>query len=183
MDGPQPDRALPDRSLAGRLLVAAPLLEDPNFSRTVVLILRHDEEGAMGLILNRRSEEPAAPYLSQWEDFLETDGLVFEGGPVERERAMGLVAPTALDDPPIAHIADLSGAPGPPFPIRIFAGYSGWAPGQLEFEIELHSWIVVPAEPGDFLTSEPDRLWSRVLARQGGKVAMLANYPMDPSLN
>lgn len=171
-----------DRSLAGHLLVAAPLLEDPNFFRAVVLILRHDEEGAMGLILNRRSEEPAAPYLSHWEAFLETDGLVFEGGPVERERAMGLVAPSDLSAPQIA-LADLSAAPGPPFPIRIFAGYSGWAPGQLEFEIELRSWLVFPAEPGDFLTSEPDRLWSRVLARQGGKVAMLANFPMDPSLN
>ncbi|MCA1735839.1 MAG: YqgE/AlgH family protein [Actinobacteria bacterium] len=171
-----------DASLAGRLLVAAPLLLDPNFLRAVVLILHHDEHGAMGLILNRRSEEPAEPYLADWGEFLETDGLVFDGGPVERERALGLAAPVDLSNPSTG-LTDFSASPGPPAPIRIFAGYAGWAAGQLEFEIEQRSWLVLPAEPDDFLTSDPDRLWSRVLARQGGTVAMLAHYPMDPSLN
>lgn len=171
-----------ETSIAGRLLVAAPLLGDPNFFRTVVLILRHDDEGAIGLILNRRSEEPAAPYLGDWADLLEGDGLVFEGGPVERDRALGLVAPTDLSDPR-SGLRDLSGSPGPPSPIRIFAGYAGWGPGQLEFELEQHSWLVLPADPDDFLTPDPETLWSRVLSRQGGKIAMLAHFPVDPSLN
>jgi putative transcriptional regulator len=171
-----------EESLAGRLLVAAPTLLDPNFYRTVVILVRHDEEGAMGLILNRRSQEPAAPYLNDWAEFLEVDGLVFEGGPVERERAVGLVAPEDPSDP-WSGITDLSGDPGPPFPIRIFAGYAGWAPGQLEFEIAENSWLVLAAESSDFLTGEPESMWSRVLSRQGGKIAMLAHYPLDPSLN
>jgi putative transcriptional regulator len=163
-----------DGSLAGRLLVAAPLLIDPNFYRTVVLVVRHDEEGAMGLILNRRSQEPAAPYLSGWSEFLEADALVFEGGPVERERALGLVAPQDPEDP-WSGLTDLSGEPGPPYPIRIFAGYAGWGPGQLEFEIAENSWLVLAVETGDFLTEAPDKLWSQVLTRQGGKVAMLGS--------
>jgi putative transcriptional regulator len=169
-------------SFRGKLLVAAPLLQDPNFFRSVVLILRHDEEGAMGLILNRRSEEPAAPYLGEWSDFLEADGRVFEGGPVARDRALGLVAPSDSEDV-WSSLKDLTGVPAPPFPIRIFAGYAGWASGQLEFEIAESSWLVLPVEADDFLTADPDGMWTRVLRRQGGKIAMLANFPVDPSLN
>jgi putative transcriptional regulator len=67
--------------------------------------------------------------------------------------------------------------------LRIFAGYAGWSTGQLEAEIEEGSWIVVPAEPEDPFLADPGRLWSQVLRRQGGRLAMLATQPEDPALN
>lgn len=166
----------------GQLLVATPLIEDPNFFRTVVLVLRHDNDGAMGLILNRRSQEPAAPYLADWVEFLEAEGRVFLGGPVETGRAVGFGVPPDPDEP-WTGMTDLSGLPGPPSPVRVFAGYSGWGPGQLDMEIAEGAWLVLAARPEDYLTTDPDGLWSRVLSRQSGRVAMLAHYPLDPSLN
>jgi putative transcriptional regulator len=67
--------------------------------------------------------------------------------------------------------------------IRVFAGYAGWGPGQLEREIEAGAWFIVPAEPGDVMSDDPEQLWKRVLRRQGGQLAVVATFPADPSLN
>jgi putative transcriptional regulator len=66
---------------------------------------------------------------------------------------------------------------------RVFVGYAGWSPGQIEAELDEESWIVVPAQPDDVFSEEPDELWSAVLRRQGGPLALLATMPPDPSLN
>ena len=67
--------------------------------------------------------------------------------------------------------------------LRVFAGYAGWGPGQLQAEIEERAWYVLPAEPADAFAAEPERLWQAVLRRAGGTLALVATYPDDPALN
>jgi putative transcriptional regulator len=179
-------------SLRGQLLVAGPSLLDPNFHRTGVLIAEHGEDGAMGIVLNRVSDvevTDAAPAL---------DELVEEG---ERVRAGGPVQPSAVvilaefEDPELAAAlvledvgfvaaeADFTTLAADIRRARVFAGMAGWAPGQLEAELERDDWITEPATADDVFTSDPDALWSSVLDRKGGQYALVARMPPDPSLN
>jgi putative transcriptional regulator len=172
----------------GRLLVASPALSDPNFFRAVVLILTHDDDGALGVVLNRSSDEPVEPHLPAWSDHLAYPPVVFVGGPVEPAVAIGLVRdadpvdPTALEG---VGLVDLAAEPGPDpaGPIRVFSGYAGWGAGQLENELEEGAWFVLPGLPEDAFSDDPQALWPAVLRRQGGALAMLANFPEDPRLN
>ena len=168
--------------LRGQLLVATPWLTDPNFARTVVLILRHDDDGATGMILNRRSEESAADHLPEWLDELEPEAMVFVGGPVEPEMAIGFTRPEELSDPESGLVNLTNGVSGVG-PVRVFAGYSGWGPGQLEYEMTEDAWIVVPLQESDLFTTDPESLWSQVLNRQGGRMRMLSTFPVDLSVN
>ena len=173
-------------TLRGQLLVAAPVLSDPNFHRTVVLIAEHGEEGAMGLVLNRPTETSvgdAVPELSSIAGELEP---VYVGGPVSTG---SVLAVAELDDPDDASEL-LFGAVGfvqePDIPVlrgRVFVGYAGWSAGQLESELEEESWLVLPAEADDLFSDDPGGLWSAVLRRQGGPYALLSLMPPDPSLN
>ncbi len=172
-------------SMAGRLLVASPDMLDPNFFRTVVLILQHDEEGAIGLVLNRPSADSIFLHLPDWAPVACQPDVVFVGGPVEPAVGIALAldgdgAPTPLSG---VTMADLSEPPGTTDSVRLFAGYAGWGAGQLESELEEMAWIVVNAHPVDAFSAEPDELWHEVLRRQGGSVALLATFPLDPSLN
>lgn len=176
-------------SLAGRLLVASPRLVDPNFVRTVVALLNHDEQGAMGLVINRPSEAPVADHLPEWAEHLASPPVVFSGGPVEPSVAIGL-RHTYEDGPratPLSGVAMVNfsedEAEETRGKVRVFAGYAGWGPGQLEDEIEEESWIVVPGFAQDVFSQTPDDLWAQVLGRQGGQVALLASMPIDPQLN
>ena len=173
---------------AGTLLVASPLLQDPNFHKTVVFILQHGSDGAVGVVLNRPSEEPVESHLPEWAIRLEDPPVIFVGGPVDRAVAIGVVLserpgePTALDG---VGMIDLAGDPAAatPGPVRVFSGYAGWGAGQIEAEIEERAWVVVAARAEDLFTQDPDNLWSAVLRRQGGTLAMLATFPADPSMN
>lgn len=173
---------------AGTLLVASPLLVDPNFYKTVVFVLQHDLEGAVGVVLNRPSEEAVENHLPEWARRLEDPPVVFVGGPVDPAVAIGVVLsdrpaePTALVG---VGMVDLGSDPaaGTPGPVRVFSGYAGWGPGQVEAELKEGAWLVLEAEPDDVFTQNPAELWSIVLRRQGGKVAMLATFPLDPSMN
>lgn len=175
--------------LAGRLLVASPRLVDPNFVRTVVALLNHDQQGAMGLVINRPSDVPVADHLPEWTEHLASPPVVFSGGPVEPSVAIGLRQ--SYEEGPRA--TPLSGVAMVNFSedeaeeargdVRVFAGYAGWGPGQLEDEIEEESWIVVAGFAGDVFSPTPDDLWVQVLGRQGGQVALLASMPIDPQLN
>jgi putative transcriptional regulator len=178
-----------DRELAaGTLLVASPLLVDPNFYRTVVFVLQHDLDGAVGVVLNRPSEEPVESHLPEWARRLEDPAVIFVGGPVDRAIAIGLVRsdrptePTALGG---VGMVDLGGDPaaGTPGPVRVFSGYAGWGPGQAKAEMAEGAWMVLEAAADDVFTHAPDDLWSSVLRRQGGRLAMLATFPLDPSMN
>lgn len=172
--------------LGGRLLVASPLLVDPNFFRTVVLLLQHDEEGALGVVLNRPSAEAVADHLPAWAPAVGEPAVVFVGGPVEPPIAIALEAspvpaePTGVDG---VGILDLERDPASTELVRVFSGYAGWGPGQLESELEEDAWVVVDAAASDPFHPDPERLWSEVLRRQGGRLAMLASYPPDPRLN
>lgn len=161
-------------SLAGRLLVATPLIGDGTFHRTVVLVLAHADEGALGVILNRPTDTPAGEVLGRWGTRAAAPGVVFVGGPVEGDSVLGLGVEGTVDlhdDPD-----ELADAPAE---IRLFAGQAGWAGGQLEDEIGERAWWVVDAEAGDLLTRDPSTLWERVLRRQPGLTAWFANFPDD----
>lgn len=179
----RPYQNAPMDTLAGRLLVAGPHLLDPNFYRTVVLILEHDEGGAVGVVLNRPSTSGPGDELPDWVPLLAEPAVVFVGGPVEPRAAVGLAEGPDGPLPGVA-IVDLSAAPGDlAGPVRVYAGYAGWAPGQLELELASDGWIVADALPGDLFAAEPDRLWSHVLRRQPGRTKLLATLPVDPRLN
>ena len=150
----------------GSLLVATPLLVDPNFDRTVVLVCSHDEGGAFGVVLNRPSDVPVAEHLPAWSHV--ADPSVYLGGPVQPETAIDVALPP--EDHPGVRRA------------RVYAGYAGWSAGQLEAEIADHAWFVVDGSSADVF-SEVEDLWSQVLKRQRGSLALFASYPPDPVLN
>lgn len=161
-------------SLAGRLLVATPLIGDDTFRRTIVLVLAHSDEGAVGVVLNRPTATPAHQLLVGWGDRAAAPGVVFVGGPVDADTVVGLAADGSID----LH-ASPGDLPDAPAEIRLFAGQAGWGGGQLEDEIGERAWWVTDAEPGDTLTRDPDGLWARVLRRQPGTTAWFANFPDD----
>ncbi len=181
-------------SHAGRLLVASPVIGDPNFERTVILLLDHDEDGSLGLVLNRPSELSASEVLPGWSDLTASPGVVFAGGPVEQEGIIGLGRRSAVDrDGPFqvtvgsVGVIDLSAEPvdavGTVEGIRLFAGYASWGPDQLESELLASAWWIVDADPTDPLTDEPDDLWAVVLARQPEPLRRWSFLPVDPSWN
>jgi putative transcriptional regulator len=171
-------------SLKGHLLVATPRLRDPNFDRTVILVLEHnEEEGAAGVVLNRPSDAEVAGSLPGWDSLAGKPAVFFAGGPVEPSGFIGLARLTSTGTVgPVDLAADPAGA-AEVAEVRIFAGYAGWGPGQLEFEIGEGAWFVVDALPGDALSPVPNGLWSAVLRRQGGRLALLSNYPEDVATN
>jgi putative transcriptional regulator len=176
-------------SLKGKLLVASPLLQDPNFHRTVVFLFEHGEEGAIGTVLNRPTGESASEHLTGWSRLICQPDVVFIGGPVRNEIAIGVAEfeDQEADGALFAGIGfiDLSEPPEPgsaPLRVRVFSGYSGWDSGQLEVELAVDSWFVVEATADDVF-GDPDDLWSRVLKRQAGRLSLYAQYPDDLSLN
>jgi putative transcriptional regulator len=194
--GPLPDPADSVEPGPGRLLVATPALEDPNFHRTVILLLDHSDDGVLGVVLNRPSEAEVADALPEWADHATDPVRVFVGGPVQPSAALGLAwCPPGLPDDDDGGLRVLNGSLGTldleePYAlpagcrgVRIFAGYAGWGTEQLREEIAEGSWYVVDALPEDAVTPEPDTLWRRVLRRQPGPLALMASYPQDPSLN
>ena len=182
---------MPVHSLKGQLLIAVPALLDPNFRRTVVLVGEHNEEGALGLVLNRPSDTTVEEALPELAVLVDGEDQVHVGGPVQPsaivivaefsdpERAGALVfesvgfLPAEVDPDALGELPQA----------RVFAGYAGWGPGQLDGELEEGSWIVEPAIATDVFTVEPDELWSEVLRRKGGPYGVLALMPADPSLN
>jgi len=174
-----------DDSLRGKLLIAAPQLVD-YFRRTVVLVLEHTAEGAMGLVLGRPSEAQVEDAVPRLADLAEPGDVVLVGGPVQPDAVLALAD---FEDPENADgvVAGSLGLLDPELAdpavrrLRVFAGYAGWAPGQLEQELEAEAWVVAPATADD--PFEQGDVWQLVLARQGGSMALLASMPADPSLN
>lgn len=169
----------------GRLLVATPSLVDPNFVQTVVLLLAHEAEGTVGVVLNRPGDVGVDEAVPSWLPHVAEPPTVFVGGPVQRQALIGLgraTRDTAGFDPVVDDLGviDLGGEPIGISDVRVFAGHAGWGPAQLEAEIEEGSWFVLDAEPSDATTADPDRLWLSVLRRQEG---VFSTFPRDPSLN
>jgi putative transcriptional regulator len=183
----------------GRLLVATPTLHGPTFARTVIAILEHNEEGALGVVVNRPGEVPLAEVVPSVADLASEPAVLFTGGPVEPQAAiaLGMVpvgSPAAelpsdgwravvpplvtvdLDHDPLALAAAMR-------ELRVFAGYAGWTAGQLESEIAEGAWYVVDSLPLDPFYPAPDRLWSAVLRRQPWPLSAIAHFPADPTQN
>jgi putative transcriptional regulator len=178
-------------STRGQLLIAGPGLLDPNFWRTVVLIVEHSEEGALGLVLNRPSETTVGEAVSELEDLLDLDDSLYIGGPVQPSALIVLgefAEPTdaaliAFDDIGVLASGSTDDSPPDLRRGRAFVGHAGWGPSQLDDEIERGDWIVEPAQAQDAFTSEPGELWEAVLTRKGGSYALVARMPPDPSVN
>jgi putative transcriptional regulator len=179
-------------SARGQLLIAGPALLDPNFWRTVVLMVEHNEEGALGLVLNRPSETSVGEAVSQLEDLLEPTDELHIGGPVQPSAVIvlaqfedpgdaaliafddvGVLGTGASMDPPVAGVRRG----------RAFVGHAGWGPGQLDGELERGDWILEPATLRDAFSTAPQELWADVLTRKGGSYALVARMPPDPSVN
>lgn len=182
---------MPVQSLKGHLLVAGPRLTDPNFRRTVVLVGEHGEEGALGVILNRTSGATVDEALPELATLVEGTEAIHVGGPVQPS---AIVVLAEFADPERAETLVLDDVGFLPSEIdpdelgelrraRVFAGYAGWGPGQLDGELTEGTWIVEPADPDDVFTADPEELWSDVLRRKGGPFGVLALMPPDPSLN
>lgn len=183
--------------VTGRLLVAAPMLDDPTFARTVVLLLDHDEDGSLGLVLNRPSHVPVGAVLPPWDGRTTGADVLFTGGPVADDSALALgMLPGPHDGPEPEGFRRVAG----PFglvdldldpdewlatldAVRIFAGYAGWAAGQLEDELDQGSWYVLDGGPADVFGDDSETLWQRVLRRQAGDLPFLATPSTDPTLN
>jgi putative transcriptional regulator len=204
-----PDETFPDEPVAddagdlapGRLLVATPVIDEPTFARTVVLLLQAGgEDGALGVVLNRPSELEVARVLPGWDDLAHDPPQVFEGGPVQPQAAICLarlragvqdapgVAPLASQVPgPRLATVDLDASPeqvGPSLSrLRVFAGYAGWTAGQLEAEVGEGAWWVLDALPDDPFPSQPELLWQQVLRRQGPPLSFAVTLPADPTQN
>ncbi len=181
-----------DESLRGKLLVASPALGDPNFARSVVFITEHSAEGAMGIVLDKPSETAVSELAPQLDEVAGPDAPVYVGGPVQ---PAALVVLAEFSDPAAAAwivVADVGFASAfvemddlarSVRRARVYAGYSGWGPGQLEAEMEVDSWIVEAPLPPELFPDEPEALWGAVLARKGGQYALVARMPADPSMN
>jgi len=184
----------PDTTV-GRLLIAEPMLGDPNFDRTVVLMIEHTDEGALGVVLNRPTELEVGAVLHEWADLAADPPVLYMGGPVEQNGVLAL-GRRRKDAGPVpgwtsvlgdVGTVDLHLGPedvaGGLDGIRFFAGYSGWGGGQLGAELEEGAWLVVDATDDDVFAPDPDAMWRSVLRRQGGRTAMLEHFPAHPSLN
>ena len=177
--------------LSGSLLVATPQIEEGVFCRSVVLILHHDDEGAQGVVLNRPMDARVDAVLPDWQAHATAPSVLFEGGPVGLDSALGLVTVPGdveplgvkrlfrglglvdLDTPPAIVVPEVAG-------LRIFAGYAGWSPGQLEDEVSSGSGTSWSPRAVTRSTTTPRSLWARVLRRQRDHLAFVATFPTDP---
>jgi putative transcriptional regulator len=180
-------------SLRGKLLLAGPVLKDPNFDRSVVLITEHTEEGAMGLVLNRPSTASLADAVPDLSWVADPSELVHVGGPVASN---GVIVLAEWHDPGQAVVLiedDLGFVPGDAEDTdalaaavrraRVYAGHAGWGPGQLEAELEEEAWIVESPLREELFSDAPEALWAAVLRRKGREFALLSTMPPDPSMN
>jgi putative transcriptional regulator len=180
-------------SLRGNLLLAGPMLKDPNFDRAVVFITEHNEDGAMGLVLNRPSEATVGDAVPDLTWIADPGDVVYVGGPVAPN---GVIVLAEWDDPTQAVVLvedDLGFVPGDADDpdllaaavrrARVYAGHAGWGPGQLEGELAEEAWIVQAPRREELFSDDADGLWPAVLRRMGREFALLSTMPPDPSLN
>jgi putative transcriptional regulator len=177
--------------LGGSLLIAGPSLYDPNFRRAVVLIGHHDEDGAVGVVLNRITEHEVADAAPPLAPLVAPGDHLFVGGPVQPEAAVVVADFERPDAAQVLAFGTIGFLPpevdpdelGPLRRARVFAGYAGWGAGQLEAELAEDSWLVEPATAADVFTDDPESLWSRVVRRLGPRYELMATMPDDPTLN
>lgn len=176
----------------GKILVADRRLADPNFSHTVVYLITYDDEGAVGLILNRETDARVSKLLNGIQEAAHRQDLVFEGGPVEKESILALYRTTlrregarrvqrdvyAVLDEKVLKEALKSGADRNT--LRFYTGYAGWGSGQLDSEVDAGAWIVMDGDARTVFDEHPETLWDRLIRRKDESVARLAIPPQTP---
>jgi putative transcriptional regulator len=177
-----------------KLLVSVPDLGDDNFDQTVVLIIEHDSEGALGLVLNRPTSTEVGEHLPDLTPLAVSPSVFFLGGPVSvggllalgRRRlgaatrnVVAMQGPLVVVDPEALVNGEVEGIDA----VRLYTGYSGWSAGQLDAELAAGTWHVVDTMPDDVLCVEPEALWRSVMRRQGGRLASQGLYPDDLTVN
>lgn len=185
-----------DRVTAGTFLVASPLLRDPNFIRTVVLLCEHGEGGSWGLVVNRRTALTFGELLEDLPFPAGSAGPVYWGGPCETSRMQVLhrLRSSPEEELEIAPGIRLGLAPetlrkvlATPLAageaLHAYVGHAGWGSGQLDAEMEQGSWILCSGDARIVFETPFDRAWDRVLESLGPSYADLARYPVDPRLN
>lgn len=188
----------PGEAFAGALLVATPLIDEPTFRRSVVLLLEHDEAGTLGVVINDLSAVPVSDVVPGWETVLHS--RIALGGPVQADAGVAVVRLTegaALSPPdgvrPLGGVWAVIDLEREPLSLasaladgQLFVGYAGWAAGQLAAELEQGSWWVVDSLPGDLdlaRHSPREYCWSRVLRRQPNDLRLASTFPSDPAMN
>lgn len=180
--------------VAGHLLVASPVLPVP-FWHAVILLLEHDDTGTLGVVLNQPTDVDVSGVLPSWSEHVSGASVLYQGGPVALDSALAVAA--AKGAPPRGFrsvsgpvgVVDLDAAAADVAPhldaLRVFAGYAGWSPGQLDAELSEGAWAVIesPSLSDDIFVADADSLWSAVLRRAGGTLAWWPQCPADPSLN
>ena len=187
-----PAQAAPGDPAKGKFLVADRGLLDPNFAETVILLLDYDEGGAMGVVINLPTELKVASVLSELEPLAETEACVYVGGPVALSQMLLLVR---VDQPPdeSLHVFEdvylstsrvlldrLGRGDAEALGFRVFAGHSGWAPGQLDAEIGRGDWHVLPAEADLVFDEDTDSLWGDLIERSDVQWASRADSESGP---
>jgi putative transcriptional regulator len=177
----------------GKILLSEPLLADPNFSRTVILLTEHNEDGTVGFVLNKPVDLELHDVIDEFPKF---NGKLYMGGPVDNDRLYYLhtlgnkladseevidglfwggdfeALKTLIDTNQIT-----------PKDIRFFSGYSGWAEKQLDEEIADKAWIVASATTDQVMNLDIDSLWKNLMGSLGKKYSIMSKFPEDPSLN
>jgi putative transcriptional regulator len=187
-------------ALTGCFLIAETDLGDPNFVETVVLIISHDSEGAFGLVVNRKSDVSLGDAAPKYHDSALAGLPLYIGGPVEQEYLFTIhsglpsgfgsnfaheVVKGVIFEPNFAELERfiLNETDKSPPQLRLFAGYSGWGPGQLEGEMSAGSWVTIPAEAEMVFSSNPAAGWKAALRKKGGVYWVAAETGYKPSLN
>lgn len=179
----------------GMLLLATAELRDPNFADTVVLLLDVNEEGALGIVLNRPSPVLMAEVLEPWSGLCAEPDVLFRGGPVSPDAALAVALLRDEEDEPVGFqpilgrlgMVDLDTpvelVDGSLSLLRVYAGYAGWSAEQLRNEIAEGSWYAVTGQADDVFRPDTSELWRDVLSRQPGQLAWHTTRPLDPELN
>lgn len=180
----------------GRLLLASPALREETFHRTVIYLVEHDEDGTVGLVLNRPTRTPVGQVLPDWQDAVCEPSVVFTGGPVMVDGALCLgrvSGDPAADGPGLRRVrgelatidldTDVALITARASQLRVFAGHSGWAAGQLAGELARGAWYVVEGQMADVFSDDPRPMWERVLRRQPPPLSLVSTYPSEPGLN
>jgi putative transcriptional regulator len=200
----QPENGPNPRFLEGHFLVSETELTDPNFIQTVVYIVEHNDQGALGFVVNRRSEAALKDVVPDFTDTPAGELEVYVGGPVEQMYLFTLHSGLPGDRRSDAASSSLQGVvlepdfelirdflnnqwremlPEQRPEIRFYAGYAGWAPGQLETELRHKAWVVMPASPAIVFDPQPEETWRNALRRKGGIYWVVAETGFKPSLN
>lgn len=183
--------------VAGSLLLAAPDMPDPNFRRAIVYMIEHDHSGSLGVVISRRSQTPVSEILPAWAPLCAPAADFHIGGPVKPDTGIALaVLKAGVDGEDLGclqridgrvHVVDLDSDPADLAErvegMRVFVGYTGWAPGQLQGELDRGDWYVAPSLPSDLLAPARVDVWGAVLRRQEMPLPLYATFVNDGDVN